>query len=127
MSGGRRAGAGRKPGGSNRVMRLRTQARENISRQMAEGHDLLDVAIEIAFNPNNPVMVRLEAAAVGLPYQHPRLSAQIVQQATMHLQGNNAAVERFLQGLERVHGKPLLEHDVSLEDLGLEEPAEVGE
>jgi len=70
--GGRRSGAGRKPGISP-VKALRSI--------VGTERDPLMVAVGIAADPANPAPLRLEAALGAAPYLHPPLSAQAVAAA----------------------------------------------
>ena len=67
--GGRREGAGRKPGVPNR----KTQAlQEQIA---AQGLTPLDYLMSLVRNDGADLAVRLDAAKAAAPYVHPRLAA----------------------------------------------------
>ena len=89
--GGKRAGAGRKPGPTG-MTPLRNIVQERIISLITEGRDVLDVAVQFAFDESLPPNFRLEAASVALPYIHPRLSAQTVEATTMHLHVGGAGL-----------------------------------
>lgn len=73
--GGKRAGAGRKPGIPNGTRALRREARQKLAQLVGSSADPLQFVCETACNPDLDVELRLHAASVALPYLHPRLSA----------------------------------------------------
>lgn len=66
--GGRREGAGRKPGAAN----IRT--REIADRAQAEGLAPLEYLLGLMRDETQPQSVRFEAAKAIAPYMHPRLA-----------------------------------------------------
>jgi hypothetical protein len=70
--GGRRAGAGRKPGGKSRrtVSLLPALAHRQTVDELP-----LDILIAAMRDPNNPIELRLAAAAKAAPYFHARISS----------------------------------------------------
>lgn len=77
--GGRRPGAGRKPGGHVReVKALRTEARALLAEIVGTERDPLMIAISIAADESQPTPLRLEAALGAARYLHPTLSAAAV-------------------------------------------------
>lgn len=102
--GGRRVGAGRKAGSAaGRILTIRGAARERIAELMVEGRDPLDVALAIAFDDSEPTPMRLQAAAVALPFVHPKLSAQTIQATSLHGNIDQAAVlASLLDRLDRL-------------------------
>ena len=74
--GGRRPGAGRKPGGHVAEVRaLRTEARALLSQIIGTDKDPLLIALEIAADRSEPTPLRLEAALGCCRFLHPTLSA----------------------------------------------------
>jgi hypothetical protein len=77
--GGKRSGAGRKPGGGIAAVKvLRTEARALLAEIVGTDRDPLMVAIDIATDKSQPTPLRLEAALGAARYLHPTLSAQAV-------------------------------------------------
>jgi hypothetical protein len=78
--GGKREGAGRKPGDGWRAPKPQT-AREATAQVRAriyrDGGDPLSLACEIALDSENDLSLRLEAIRVALPFLYPRLSAVV--------------------------------------------------
>jgi hypothetical protein len=70
--GGRRTGAGRKPGGKNRRAVTLLPARAH--RQMVDEMPL-DILIAAARDPTHPIELRLAAAAKAAPYYHAKVSS----------------------------------------------------
>lgn len=100
--GGRRAGAGRKPGGGVPARQvLRTEARALLAEIVGTARDPLMVAIELAADPSKPDGLRLEAALGAARYLHPTLSAAAVAHMTTRpdqsavLQAINERLSRF--------------------------------
>jgi hypothetical protein len=89
--GGRRPGAGRKPGGGVVAAKvLRTEARALLAEIVGTARDPLMVAIEIAADKTKPDALRLEAALGASRYLHPVLSAQAVMHANKPADANTA-------------------------------------
>jgi hypothetical protein len=73
--GGRREGAGRKKGGTNKTTQARKQAvAEIVATIKADGKLPLEVMLEIMRTTDSPE-VQFEAAKAAAPYIHPRLNA----------------------------------------------------
>ena len=79
--GGKRAGAGRKPGvGKGNYVREgsnRTLARATVTKLLTADKNPLFVLVDLAFDADNDVHVRLSAALGAMPYIQPRLSGVI--------------------------------------------------
>ena len=69
MHGGKRSGAGRKKGVSNKV----TAALR--AKLMAEGILPLEFLLGLMRDPTRPLAVRIEAAKAASPFLHPKLQA----------------------------------------------------
>lgn len=69
MRGGKRAGAGRKPGSPNKASAARQAAVK------ASGITPLDYMLKVMRNKRVDLATRLEAAGKAAPYVHPRLSS----------------------------------------------------
>ena len=77
--GGRRPGAGRKPGGHVKAVKsLRYEARALLAEIVGTSRDPLLIAIGIAADETQPTPLRLEAALGAARYLHPTLSAAAV-------------------------------------------------
>lgn len=74
MIGGRRPGAGRKPGSANR------KTREIADRAASEGLLPLEYLLSVMRNSKATMAMRLDAAKAAAPYIHPRLSTVEMQQ-----------------------------------------------
>ena len=100
--GGKRHGAGRKPGGGIVAAKvLRTEARALLAEIVGTSKDPLMVAIEIASDKKKPDALRLEAALGAARYLHPTLSAQAI--AHMPQRGDpNGVVSVFLDRLAKL-------------------------
>jgi len=72
--GGKRRGAGRKPGSTNRKPHLLSDDIDVVSGEADAAVALRDLMRKIAHNPNVDVQLRLEAAKAVAPYLLPRLS-----------------------------------------------------
>ena len=84
--GGKRPGAGRKPGsfaGKSHV--IRKAARERIVELMEAGRDPLDILLNFAFDEQLDVDTRMTAAIAATPYVHPRLSSMVAAVTSTHL------------------------------------------
>ena len=128
--GGKRIGAGRKPGGGIPVRQtLRSEARAVLAEIVGTERDPLLVAINIANDKDVPLLIRLEAALGTAKYLHPTLSAAQVQ----HLPAPaapDAALARLQEQVERLAeaAGPVIEAEgsaveLTLEELGLGDPA----
>jgi hypothetical protein len=99
--GGKREGAGRKPGtpgpGKGNYERTdcnRALAKATVTKVLTAERDPLFVLVDLAFDADNDVQVRKEAAIAALPYIHPRLSAIV----TANVQQPVAADQSVLMG-----------------------------
>lgn len=111
-SGGKRIGAGRKPGPRTPVERVkRSLSAAAIRRIHAEERDPLQRLVEIAFDADAPLELQLQAAASATPYLHPKLSAMVVAQVPKDMQAEHAAVMgRVMERLGRIaSAQPLIE------------------
>ena len=71
--GGRRPGAGRKPGSMNRC------TREALARAEATGITPLEYMLQVMRDPETPIPRRDDMAKAAAPYLHPRLNAMSVK------------------------------------------------
>jgi len=67
--GGKRPGAGRKPGSAN------TRTREIADKAIAEGITPLEYMLSVLRDEDADKLVRFEAAKAAAPYVHPKLAA----------------------------------------------------
>lgn len=106
--GGKRPGAGRKPGDAwhgkpARPKAIRDMAKARVREVLASSKDPLAVLIEIANDPGVDVQVRVQAATSCAPYMFPRLSATVVATAPMSARDDTAhVIERLMQRFARV-------------------------
>lgn len=79
--GGRRAGAGRPPGSRWKpaVIEMRAASAERKAAIIDSDRDPLLFLVETVFDETIDYSTRLAAAAIAVPYLHPRLSATQVQ------------------------------------------------
>ena len=100
--GGRRGGAGRKPGGGiSPVKTLRSEARALLADIIGTDRDPLMVAIDIAADTSKPDPLRLEAALGAARYLHPTLSAQAI--ATVQTAPDqNRLIAGLVERLDRI-------------------------
>lgn len=109
MSSGKKPGAGRKAGAawkSDKPKPVRTIARANLISIMEGGQDPLLGLLEIAGDRAVDVDVRVRAYAAALPYTRPRLSMQVIADATPRdgqpTVSQEALLARMLQTLDRL-------------------------
>lgn len=96
--GGSRPGAGRKPGSAAaHVQKIRTVARAKLAEYLNSGRDPLQVLIDLAFNDDVEVALRIQAAGMALPFLHPKLSQQTINSTSIHAQVDQRAVIENLQ------------------------------
>lgn len=103
--GGRRAGAGRKPGSGWRphVANLRISAVEQMQDIVGSQRDPLAVVVEMACDPTLDRQTRLGAAAIALPYLYPRLSATSVQATHLTAKVDPALlIDRLAERISRI-------------------------
>ncbi len=106
--GGKRPGAGRKPGDAwhgkpARPKVIRDMAKARVREVLATSRDPLAVLIEIANDPGVDVQIRVQAATSCAPYMFPRLSATVVATAPMSARDDTVhLVERLMQRFTRL-------------------------
>lgn len=116
--GGKRPGAGRKPGaawkGSKpRSEAVRTLAKKRVRAVLRGDEDPLSILVEIAADREQDVQVRVQAATAAAPFMFPRLSAAVVATAPMSSKDDTAGVvERLMQRFQRL-APPTIEGQVS--------------
>lgn len=116
MHGGRRPGAGRKPGvPGGQVMKIRQAARERIISLIECGRDPLDAVLDIAFNMELDVGTRLQAALGALPFVHPRLSSQTIDARSIQAKVNSAEVFAQLESRLNRYVGPVIEVEPAAE------------
>ena len=113
-SGGKRAGAGRKPGpawagggGAAAVPRAattRAKGRSLVRDLLAgEQRDPLTVLVALANDPAEPSHLRAQCAAWAAPFMFPRLSASVVATAPLTAKDDTAAlVSRIYERFQRI-------------------------
>lgn len=107
-SGGKRPGAGRKPGKAwdgvtPRPPDIRTMARSRVREILTTAQDPLAVLVEIANDAEVDVQVRVQAATAAAPFMFPRLSAMVVATAPATAKDETAGlVERLMQRFARL-------------------------
>ena len=108
--GGRRVGAGRKPGGghSHRTPEMKALANAVVRNVLAADRNPVLRLVEIGYDPAVPVEVQVSACAAAAPYLFPRKSLDVT--ATVALDAPNAnanananaIVEKLLGRLARL-------------------------
>jgi hypothetical protein len=108
MPGGKRPGAGRKPGDAwhgkmPRERSVREMARSRVREVLTTANDPLAVLIEIANDREVDVQVRVQAAIGAAPFMFPRLSASVVATAPMNAKDDTAGlIERLMTKFQRL-------------------------
>ena len=108
MHGGKRPGAGRKPGsawkGANpRPAALRDMAKSRVREVLTTKNDPIAVLVEIANDQDVDVKVRVEAATAAAPFMFPRLSAAVVATAPASARDESGAlVERLMARFQKL-------------------------
>jgi len=126
--GGKRPGAGRKPGVVRHcdIRSLRNEARQLMADMIGTGKDPVVAAVELYTDPQVPLEIRAMLILGMAKFFHPTLSAQTVQATSVqvHLDGDVLAAKTALL-LERHQGAVLEGEapDIVLADL-LAEAAE---
>lgn len=119
--GGKRAGAGRKPGeawkGKNpRPKAVRDMASARVREVLTTANDPLAVLVEIANDREVDVQVRVQAATAAAPFMFPRLSATVVATAPMSARDDTAHLvdrlmarfQRIAQAMPTIEGQPIV-------------------
>ena len=107
-AGGKRAGAGRKPGGAGRGNYARPEALRNLAKRTVQeivttANDPLKILVELAGNPSVDTALRVQAASAAAPYIHPRLSASVVATAsTTNAKDARALTDDIMARLDRM-------------------------
>ena len=106
--GGKRAGAGRKPGAAwagPRPAPIRDMARSRVRELLTTKLDPLAVLVELANDETLDPALRIEAAQSACPFLFPRLSAAVVATAPMSAREDTARlVERLSARFARLVG-----------------------
>jgi hypothetical protein len=111
--GGKRPGAGRKPGaawkGKNpRPEAVRAMAKKRVQEVLTSAKDPLSVLVEIAADEGRDVQLRVQAATAACPFMFPRLSAAVVATAPAAARDDTAnLVERLMQRFNRLAPPPV--------------------
>jgi hypothetical protein len=107
--GGKRAGAGRKPGTGwlPAAKKLRGATITRLRAIVGSAKDPLNQVVDMVLSDDLDVQTRLSAAAICLPYLYPRLSATQVdaRMTTVTIDGN-ALIEKLNARLERLAELP---------------------
>src|SRR6476659_2713279 len=101
--GGKRNGAGRKPG------LAMTKTREIADRIAQEGDTPLEVMLRVMRNTKVDLRIRLDAAKSAAPYRHPRLAPIGEHRGALNETGNTASVtaEQVRDELKVIFGEAL--------------------
>lgn len=108
MPGGKRPGAGRKPGDAwlgkaPRSKTIRDMAQARVREVLTTAQDPLAVLVEIANDASVDVQVRVTAATAAAPFMFPRLSASVVATAPASARDDTAGlVDRLMQRFARM-------------------------
>lgn len=82
QSGGRRPGAGRKPGKAKVSPTIRATARANVVEILQNRRDPLMSLLDLADDTETPVDQRIKAYAAAMPFVRPRLSMAVTADVT---------------------------------------------
>lgn len=74
------------------MQKIRTVARAKLAEYLNQGRDPLQVLIDLAFNDDVEVALRIQAAAAAVPFLHPKLSSQNINSTSLHASVNSAEV-----------------------------------
>ncbi len=110
--GGRREGAGRPPGVAWKTATrgLRAEARAKLAEIVGSDLDPLTFVCQLATDADQDPGLRLSAAAIALPYLHPRLSAMASVTARLPDGGDpREVVATVLERLERMRSPVAIE------------------
>lgn len=110
--GGKRAGAGRPSGSAwkSPTRFLRAEARAKLAEIVGSPSDPLNFVCLLATDPEQDPALRLSAAAIALPYLHPRLSAVAsVSAKVADAADPRETVTTILQRLERMRSPAQIE------------------
>ena len=104
--GGKRPGAGRKPGDAWHTRKpppVRDMARQRVREVLTTAQDPLSVLVEIAADQDQDVQLRVQAATAACPFMFPRLSAAVVATAPATARDDTAGlVERLMHRFARL-------------------------
>jgi proline dehydrogenase len=104
--GGKRPGAGRKPGAawaSKKPAPIRDMAKARVREVLTTAQDPLSVLVEIAADVEQDVQLRVQAATAACPFMFPRLSAAVVATAPATARDDTQGlVERLMQRFARL-------------------------
>ena len=120
--GGRRVGAGRKPGGghSHRTPEMKALANAVVRNVLAADRNPVLRLVEIGYDPAVPVEVQVSACAAAAPYLFPRKSLDVTATVALDAPNANAIVEKLLGRLARlpIGNHPTIEGDRPKEIVG---------
>ncbi len=120
--GGRRVGAGRKPGGghSHRTPEMKALANAVVRNVLAADRNPVLRLVEIGYDPAVPVEVQVSACAAAAPYLFPRKSLDVTATVALDAPNANAIVEKLLGRLARlpIGNLPTIEGDRPKEIVG---------
>ena len=109
--GGKRPGAGRKPGAawhSRKPEPIRDMAKQRVREVLTTAQDPLSVLVEIAADAGNDPSLRVQAASAACPFMFPRLSAAVVANAPATARDDTGAlVERLMNRFQRLAAPPM--------------------
>ena len=128
-SGGKRAGAGRKPGArwhGPRPKQLSTLARATTIGIMSDGRDPLLGVLEIAEDRQRDDDTRLKAYAIAMPYCRPRLSMIVTADASPQDGAQTVSQEHLMQRmitmLDRLAPRQIETVRIQTAEIGVAEP-----
>ena len=108
--GGKRPGAGRKPGAAwagktPREPAIRSMAKSRVRQILETKNDPVAVLVDIANDTNVDVALRVQAATAAAPFMFPRLSAAVVSVAPQTAKHDSERlIERLMTRFQRLAG-----------------------
>ena len=123
MAGGKRPGAGRKPGeawkgAAPRPPGVRDLAKARVRQVLNSSDDPLAILCEIASDREVDVQIRVTAASAAAPFMFPRLSASVVAMAPATSRDETSGlVERLMRRFDLMAPKPAETVDATLVEM----------
>ena len=119
--GGKRPGAGRKPGAAWHTKKpapIRDMASARVREVLTTAQDPLSVLVEIAADRELDVQLRVQAATAACPFMFPRLSASVVATAPATARDDTAGlVDRLMHRFARL-APPMVTIDAEAQPAG---------
>ena len=120
MPGGKRAGAGRKPGPAwkgqhPRAPQMKKLANGVVRDVLASDRNPVLRLVEIAYDPSVDVMVQVQAASAACPYLFPRKSLDVTATVALDHPNASAIVDKLLRRFASLpQPSPLIEAEAEV-------------